>query len=75
METQMIKTKPVPECDKCGGMMVLRRPREDQTWDAFWGCCIYPECRNSYNIDQNGKPEIDSIDPLEHLKMRTPCNT
>ena len=63
----IIKTKPVPMCDECGGMMVLRKPRDDQTWDAFWGCSSYPECRNTYNIDQHGDPEIDSIDPLEHL--------
>lgn len=47
--------------------MVLRRPKDNQTWDTFWGCSNYPECRNTYNIDQNGQPEIDSIDPLEYL--------
>ena len=62
-----IITKPVPRCDECGGVMTLRRPREDQTWNAFWGCSCYPECRNTYNIDQHGNPEIDSIEPLEHL--------
>ena len=66
MRTRIIKTKPVPECDGCGGQMVLRRPRDDQTWDAFWGCSSYPECRNSYNIDQHGNPERN-LDPLDHL--------
>ena len=55
--TSPIRTKPIPSCDKCGGMMVLRRPtRPDQDWDEFWGCSNYPDCKNTMAIDDEGKP-------------------
>jgi len=37
--------------------MVLRRPKPGQSWDAFWGCNRFPDCKGTMNIDPtNGKP-------------------
>ncbi|HUT15010.1 MAG TPA: topoisomerase DNA-binding C4 zinc finger domain-containing protein [Anaerolineae bacterium] len=58
-----IRTKPEPPCPKCGARMVLRRPREGQDWDAFWGCCHYPHCKGTRQIQEDGLPEED--DPIE----------
>ncbi len=52
-----IKTKPEPYCPKCGGRMILRRPRQGQNWTPFWGCSEYPECRGKRNIQENGTAE------------------
>lgn len=51
-----IKTKPAPFCDECGCEMVLRRPKEGQTWEPFWGCRNYPECDFTLNIGDDGEP-------------------
>lgn len=57
-----IKTKPVPYCPICGAQMCLRRPRQDQTWQPFWGCSQYPDCRGTRNIGPDGRPETDEED-------------
>jgi len=54
-----IQIKPEPFCPECGAKMVLRRPRPDQSWLAFWGCNRFPECKGTRQIDENGKPEDD----------------
>ncbi|EOC0011573.1 restriction endonuclease [Cronobacter turicensis] len=35
-----------PECEMCGGAMVLREGKKK----AFWGCSNFPECRNTHEI-------------------------
>jgi hypothetical protein len=55
-----IQTKPQPPCPECGASkMVLRRPRNDQDWQPFWGCRHYPDCRGTLQILPNGKPDFD----------------
>jgi len=53
-----IRLLPAPECPNCEAKMVLKRPREDQNWDPFWGCSNYPQCSETINIDfETGLPE------------------
>lgn len=54
-----IRTKPVPVCPDCDALMVLRMPKENQTWEPFWGCSTFPKCRATRNIKSNGLPEED----------------
>lgn len=54
-----IRTKPVPVCPVCEAVMVLRMPKEGQTWKPFWGCSTFPICRATRNIKPNGLPEED----------------
>ena len=56
---QGIRTKPEPYCPDCGARMTLRRPRQGQTWMAFWGCARYPDCHGKRSIQANGEPEPD----------------
>jgi ssDNA-binding Zn-finger/Zn-ribbon topoisomerase 1 len=58
-----IQTKPVPYCpnEDCGAQMVLRRPRQYQDWEPFWGCSQYPECKGARDIGEDGKPIFDEI--------------
>lgn len=39
-----MKTSPAPSCPKCGAKMILRRPKEGQTYRPFWGCGDFPNC-------------------------------
>jgi ssDNA-binding Zn-finger/Zn-ribbon topoisomerase 1 len=59
-----IQTKPVPYCPDCGAQMVLRKPRSTSRTQfiPFWGCSLYPDCRGSRNIGEDGKPEEDDDD-------------
>jgi hypothetical protein len=52
-----IKTEPKPYCPKCASVMVLRRPKANQNWAAFWGCPNYPNCDGTRRILENGEPE------------------
>ena len=54
-----IRTKPVPYCPECGAKMALKRPRPGQDWDPFWGCALYPDCRGTRQIQEDGTPEAD----------------
>lgn len=36
-----------PMCPKCGAFMVKREPKFGQSWDPFWGCPNYPDCKGS----------------------------
>ena len=56
---QPIRTKPEPYCPRCGGRMILRRPKPTQLWTPFWGWSRFPECAGIIHIDQQGKPETD----------------
>jgi len=61
-----IQTKPEPYCPECGARMVLRRPNPGQTWDPFWGCNRFPDCRGKLSIDpETGKPESDDFSELD----------
>jgi ssDNA-binding Zn-finger/Zn-ribbon topoisomerase 1 len=40
-----------PTCPECDGEMVLRKPRDDQDWNPFWGCASYPRCKGTVNIE------------------------
>jgi len=42
-------SKAAPQCPLCGSPMRLIRPRQTDTWKAFWGCAQYPinGCRGS----------------------------
>jgi ssDNA-binding Zn-finger/Zn-ribbon topoisomerase 1 len=55
-----IITKPEPYCPVCGARMVLRRPKPGKTWNPFWGCSQFPECRGTRQIDpQTGRYQDD----------------
>jgi ssDNA-binding Zn-finger/Zn-ribbon topoisomerase 1 len=56
-----IRTKPIPTCDECGSMMVLRRPEPEKDWEPFWGCGNYPDCRFTLNIGEDGRPDRDTF--------------
>ena len=58
MTLRGIRTKPEPWCPKCGARMVLKRPQPYQSWQAFWGCMQYPECRGTRGIDGEGNPVL-----------------
>ena len=58
-----IRTKPEPYCLECDAKMILRRPSGNQTWDPFWGCSQYPDCRGTRSINSDGTPAgIDDDD-------------
>ena len=54
-----IKTYPPPTCPKCGAQMKLKRPKDGQSWEPFWGCSEFPDCKGTVNIDEDGNPEVD----------------
>ena len=58
-----IQTKPVPTCPRCGGQMVLRRPRPKavKQFVPFWGCSNFSNlnCKGTRNIQEDGWPEED----------------
>jgi ssDNA-binding Zn-finger/Zn-ribbon topoisomerase 1 len=55
-----IQTHPVPHCPICGAQMTLRRPKQNaEWWPPFWGCNLYPDCKGTRNIREDGKPEED----------------
>jgi len=56
----IIQTKPEPFCPKCGGRMRLIRPKPDKDFRPFWGYINYPGCKGTRNIDDEGKPEMES---------------
>jgi len=39
--------------------MILRRPRPNQSWKAFWGCNRWPDCTGKRQIMEDGRPEQD----------------
>lgn len=55
--TTGIQTKPEPYCPDCGAKMILRRPKPNQSWKAFWGCNRFPDCKGRVGIDSRGRPE------------------
>ena len=58
-----IQTKPEPYCPECGAKMILiKPPPKGSSWDAFWGCSQYPDCKGTRNIGSDGKPETDEWD-------------
>lgn len=52
-----IRTKPEPACPRCGAKMILRKPKEGQTFKAFWGCGDFPNCKGTRQIGDDGRPE------------------
>jgi len=54
-----IQLKPIPSCPLCGARMVLRKPKSNDSWDPFWGCSQYPDCDETVDIGEDGKPELD----------------
>ena len=41
-----------PVCPKCGNPMVLRTARKGaNAGSQFWGCCGYPKCKGTHQID------------------------
>ena len=58
-----IQTAPAPFCPDCGARMILKLPRPDQEWNAFWGCVEFPDCTGSREIGEDGKPVYDEIAP------------
>lgn len=37
----------VPTCPDCGAPMALRRPKKGQSFNPFFGCIEYPQCKGS----------------------------
>lgn len=56
-----IRLKPPPPCPDCGGQMRLKRPDPKATWETFWGCANFPDCRGTRGIQYNGLPEGASM--------------
>jgi restriction system protein len=54
-----MQTKPEPYCPECGAKMNLRRPKQKDIWEPFWGCSQYPDCRGTRDIGDDGKPIYD----------------
>jgi len=58
----VIQTKPEPYCPLCGAKMVLRKTKQGQSWNAFWGCNQFPDCHGTRNINfETGKPKDDDL--------------
>jgi hypothetical protein len=51
-----IQTEPRPWCPRCGAMMVLHRPGQDDDWAAFWSCRNFSDCWGKRQIGSDGKP-------------------
>lgn len=61
-----IRTKPEPSCPECGAIMRLRRPPPGKSWEPFWGCNRFPNCKGTMNIDtETGKP-VGKYDDLSY---------
>lgn len=41
------EAKAVPVCPKCGKAMILRKPKQGQSWSPFYGCSGYPACKET----------------------------
>ena len=37
-------------CSKCGSVMAIREPKKNQTWNAFFGCSNFPNCRETAKV-------------------------
>jgi len=60
---KQIQTKPEPSCPECGARMKIIRPKPRQSWEPFWGCNRFPDCRGKRAIDpETGKAESDEIE-------------
>ena len=46
-------------CDKCGAPMVIRTGRRGK----FMACSAYPNCKNTYSVDENGN-KVASSGPI-----------
>ena len=57
-----IQKTPDEFCPECGGIMILRSPRDGQSYDPFYGCRDFPDCKGTLAIDdRTGKPFEDHI--------------
>jgi len=34
-------------CPRCKAPMILRKPKNGQHWQPFYGCCRYPDCKGT----------------------------
>lgn len=55
---RVIKTHPKPYCPECGSLMRLRRPKQKDNWEPFWGCNRFPDCEGSREILPDGRPDM-----------------
>ena len=53
-----IRTKPEPFCPECGAKMALRRPKPSQSFDPFWGCSQYPDCRGTRSVTEVNEDQM-----------------
>lgn len=42
--------------------MKLRKPGPGATWDPFWGCMAYPDCKGTRDILPDGTAESDEAE-------------
>ncbi len=56
-------------CPDDGAIMIKRIPKENDDWEAFWGCRNWPDCRVTRAILPDGsiEPEIDPLDDLSWI--------
>ncbi len=47
-----IRTKPESFCPVYGAKMILRRPKLHQSFETFWGCSQYPDCKGSREVEE-----------------------
>jgi len=80
---QIQSLKEIHKCPKCGADMILKEPKPNDTWKAFYGCSKYKKtgCKGSRDLNfRDNSPKVDSqqknndfeiIDMYEHIKSKS----
>jgi len=56
-------------CPVCGEDMILREPRRQQTWKAFWGCSAFPKCKGARRRKSLANVTKDKRVPLDEAEI------
>ena len=56
------QAKGAHKCQTCGKVLVRRKGSKGY----FWGCCGYPECKQTYP-DKKGRPDMDAHSGKSHV--------
>jgi len=62
------KIEEVTFCPKCGSAMVLRTPKQGQTWKPFFGCSSFPDCKGSRPESKRGEGIAERLELVARAK-------
>ena len=62
------KIEKVTFCPKCGSAMILRTPKQGQTWKPFFGCSSFPDCKGSRPESKRGEGIAERLELVARAK-------